>query len=234
MKKFTLFAAMFVALFGSTMASGQDVGFGIIDSASDSALVVGSTSAQPGGVWVEYEDDFGPIGVGYGSVSDAGEFIGIAELSSASLPSGSGLTASLYSVGNGEAMGSMILIPADPTDGSDFGPGWTPYDIHNPIYWNNCLNVANNIKATLGGGDVVWVVPEDPAPLLPPYMGVTTGWHFHYVVIKDGKVYDGFTDYEGLPLDDWLDRFGDDKDAVELIYPDDDDYPDGSGSSTSI
>jgi hypothetical protein len=57
---------------------------------------------------------------------------------------------------------------------------------------------------------------------LPPYRETTIqpAWNCHYVVVKNGKVYDSFGPADGLPIDDYKDLWGtqQDQDLVDFGF----------------
>jgi RHS repeat-associated protein len=53
------------------------------------------------------------------------------------------------------------------------------------------------------GGDIKVIQPPKGAKFLGKYRGQTPGWNDHWVVVKDGRVYDAFTGHAGLPIDEY-------------------------------
>jgi hypothetical protein len=104
----------------------------------------------------------------------------------------------------------IILVDTD-----DLGEDWDPYDVDpndpTPLP-SNCGEVAEQIQDILGGDAQIKTIvsplspPENPwqYPLSGTYRGhVTPPWFYHDVVVKDGRVYDGFTGRYGLPIDEY-------------------------------
>lgn len=84
---------------------------------------------------------------------------------------------------------------------------WTPRSITNPNNWNGCEQCARDIRAQLGGGDIVRIRPEGGAPSLGGYRGANPGWAYHEVVVKDGRVYDAFGPRGGVTIDEYKNLF---------------------------
>ena len=61
------------------------------------------------------------------------------------------------------------------------------------------------------GGDIYRVQAPPGTSNLGRYRGEWTQWGHHEVVVRDGRVYDGFTGRTGLPVDEykalWTDLF---------------------------
>ncbi|WP_051795109.1 polymorphic toxin-type HINT domain-containing protein [Kibdelosporangium aridum] len=83
-------------------------------------------------------------------------------------------------------------------------PNWKPADpgTMKTINRNGCEECAKEIQGLIGG-EIREIVAKPPYRLLDKYRGVNAGWHFHHVVVKDGRVYDKFTPREGLPIDEY-------------------------------
>ncbi|MEU7825493.1 polymorphic toxin-type HINT domain-containing protein [Catellatospora sp. NPDC049133] len=65
----------------------------------------------------------------------------------------------------------------------------------------NCYKCALKIQKKLGGGEIVYIKPKQGS-----FLGTSThnpdgDWTHHYVVVKDGRVYDGTTGKNGLTPD---------------------------------
>ncbi|HVX91228.1 MAG TPA: thrombospondin type 3 repeat-containing protein, partial [Candidatus Paceibacterota bacterium] len=87
-----------------------------------------------------------------------------------------------------------------------FGPPkitkkWPAYSVNDPVVEFGCERVAKQIR-NLIGGEIKTIVPKD-ARYLPEFQGESTGWYSHTLVVKDGRVYDAFTGYEGLPIEQY-------------------------------
>ncbi|MFI2612514.1 polymorphic toxin-type HINT domain-containing protein [Kitasatospora sp. NPDC018619] len=66
----------------------------------------------------------------------------------------------------------------------------------------DCLQCAEKIRDSLGGGDIHRFEPS-PYPNFGPYQGQPQSWTHHYVVIRDGRVYDAFTPRGGLTISEY-------------------------------
>lgn len=84
------------------------------------------------------------------------------------------------------------------------GPQWPPRDITDATNWTGCESVAKQIHGLIGG-TVRRIVPGPgyEGLMLGEYRGTNPGWSYHEVVFKDGRVYDAFTGYEGIPAEDY-------------------------------
>ena len=67
---------------------------------------------------------------------------------------------------------------------------------------DNCEAVARQIQR-LVGGEIKHIKPKGNLPWLGGLRGNSPRWQFHDVVVKNGRVYDAFTGYEGLPIDQY-------------------------------
>jgi RHS repeat-associated protein len=76
---------------------------------------------------------------------------------------------------------------------------------YNSIPWgkycrNGCEAVADAIKSEIGG-TIHRIVPGLPrGQQLGPRSGIKTEWHYHDVVVKDGRVYDAMTGPDGVSI----------------------------------
>jgi hypothetical protein len=111
-----------------------------------------------------------------------------------------------YYVGAGNA--SVLVhndsLSCDETDDS----GWPVPNM------DNCEECAKRIQGMIGG-DMQKMTDSLGAPRLGPSTNDPHGaFRFHFVVVKDGRAFDGFTGPGGLPMDEyraqWL--YGDDID----------------------
>jgi hypothetical protein len=60
----------------------------------------------------------------------------------------------------------------------------------------------------------------DPEAWLGPHRGHTPGefgWKYHKVVVREGRVYDAFTGFEGLPLEEYK-ALWQDRDAIAFDF----------------
>jgi hypothetical protein len=100
------------------------------------------------------------------------------------------------------AWSGMLVL----NDTDDLGEDWVPLDPEDADNWNGCEDVALDIRSTLGCYAEIYVVtPNPPNPQLGPYRDVGQGWDEHHVVVKNGRVYDGFGPADGLPIDEYKD-----------------------------
>lgn len=83
-----------------------------------------------------------------------------------------------------------------------FSKRWKARDIADPAYQTGCEDAARQIQQHVGG-EIKVILPKDGAPGLGGYRGHQPWWSSHEVVVNNGRVYDAFTGYEGLPIDDW-------------------------------
>ncbi|MFD0402308.1 polymorphic toxin-type HINT domain-containing protein [Kitasatospora sp. NPDC127121] len=96
----------------------------------------------------------------------------------------------------------------------DLGVNWKPQNVKNPSCWSGCEDVAKQIQKKLGGGQIyrlsnVMNPPgKDNLYGIGPYMETEQGWFTHDVVVRDGRVYDGFSGRTGVPMDEFNARWG--------------------------
>ena len=57
------------------------------------------------------------------------------------------------------------------------------------------------------GGQRVTITPRNTPVLGPSRQHRAGDWSFHEVVVKDGRVYDGFTGPGGMPIPDYKSQF---------------------------
>ena len=89
--------------------------------------------------------------------------------------------------------------------------GATPILVHNANYWptptsTNCQQCAAAIQKMIGG-ERVKIEPKDTPVLGPSTLYPQGNWGFHEVVVKDGRVYDGFTGRGGMSIPDFKGQF---------------------------
>jgi len=83
------------------------------------------------------------------------------------------------------------------------GPRWRARAITDPACRTGCERVASQIQKHIGG-EIKRIVPADPrASNLGSYRGSNPGWAHHDVVVKEGRVYDAFTDHRGASISDY-------------------------------
>ena len=80
---------------------------------------------------------------------------------------------------------------------------WRQYKVSECPF--GCENVADQIVEIIGAkfDDVVKIAPKKGLRTLGGFKKQATEWFNHIVVVKDGRVYDAFTGYKGLPIDDY-------------------------------
>lgn len=81
--------------------------------------------------------------------------------------------------------------------------GWS----HRAGLWK----VADYIQSVIGG-DITRITDGYGALRLGKYRGIDSGWNYHDVVVKDGRVFDATTGRRGEPIDQYRANFeyGDD------------------------
>ncbi|MGC7096155.1 DUF6531 domain-containing protein [Amycolatopsis lurida] len=71
----------------------------------------------------------------------------------------------------------------------------------------DCQQVAEQIRESLGAGEIHHITPQAPYPVLGPYQSRHAEWRDHYAVVHEGRVYDAFTPRNGVPIDEYKARF---------------------------
>ncbi|GAA4626133.1 hypothetical protein GCM10023196_033120 [Actinoallomurus vinaceus] len=84
----------------------------------------------------------------------------------------------------------------------DLGPKWKPRPASEICRSTGCEDVARQIQQQIGG-EVRRIESPVPGGNLGRYRGQWTEWRHHEVVVRDGRVYDGFTGRTGLPIDEY-------------------------------
>lgn len=98
------------------------------------------------------------------------------------------------------APGRLRTMRADPERGSIGGQWPTPTA-------SNCRQCADDIQRMIGGQQAV-IGPVGSGRVLGPSANNPAGdWFEHVAVVKDGRVYDGFTGRAGMPIDDFKAQF---------------------------
>lgn len=91
----------------------------------------------------------------------------------------------------------------------DLGPDWEPRPVEEICGSFGCEAVARDIQNRIGGD--IFRISAPPGITMGKYRGVDTLWAHHEVVVRDGRVYDAFTDRKGLPVEEykalWKDMF---------------------------
>ena len=89
---------------------------------------------------------------------------------------------------------------------------WTAASIHDPRFRDGCEGFAQRIHESIGGKIVrIEALPNrlgNPSPL-PQYRGGNNKWFYHEVVVKDGKVYDAFTNSSGETIEQFKKHWND-------------------------
>ncbi len=95
--------------------------------------------------------------------------------------------------------------------GPDLGESWKPKPASEVCGTGGCEKVADDIKSTIGG-DIMRITDKYGAPQLGKFRGTDSGWNYHDVVVKDGRVFDATTGRRGEPIDQYRTNFeyGDD------------------------
>ncbi|MEX2971891.1 hypothetical protein [Streptomyces sp. C184] len=91
------------------------------------------------------------------------------------------------------------------------GELWKPKPASQVSGKGGCEAVADHIQSVIGG-DVMRITDKYGAPQLGKSRGVDSGWHYHDVVVKDGRVFDATTGRRGEPIAEYRSNFeyGDD------------------------
>ncbi|MCO1597713.1 DNRLRE domain-containing protein [Micromonospora sp. RHAY321] len=102
----------------------------------------------------------------------------------------------------------------------DLGSSWKPQDPGDPKCFSGCEDVAKDIQKKLGGGQIYRLSNAENPPGgsgnqygLGGYMQKENGryhqqgWYTHDVVVRDGRVYDGFTDRAGVSMEEFESRW---------------------------
>jgi hypothetical protein len=117
----------------------------------------------------------------------------------------------IYDVNSLEILRSGLVVVVVDTD--DLGDDWTELDIKDEDNWEGCKDVAENIKEKLGGSAEIKIIKPKNTEYLGKYREIEPSWIKHWVVVKDGKVYDGFGPRKGLTIDEYTDLWdGEDTD----------------------
>jgi len=88
------------------------------------------------------------------------------------------------------------------TDPGDLGSDWIPRSVSEISRSTKCEQVARQIQEQIGG-EVHRIESPPFVKNLGIYRDQPTEWSFHDVVIRNGRVYDGFTERTGLPTDEY-------------------------------
>lgn len=102
-----------------------------------------------------------------------------------------------------------VLVHNTQGCGPDLGDNWTPRAKSEINGVADCDQCALDIQKALGGGDVYQIAGRFPGARPYVYRGVSTSWPQHFVVIKDGKVFDAWTGRSGEPIEDYMKNFAD-------------------------
>jgi hypothetical protein len=82
------------------------------------------------------------------------------------------------------------------------GPKWAAREITDEVCRSGCSGVAKQIQKQIGG-DIATITPKGGANVLGGFRGKNWGWDYHQVVVKEGRVFDLTTGYQGLPIPDY-------------------------------
>ncbi|MFV2104850.1 polymorphic toxin-type HINT domain-containing protein, partial [Micromonospora sp. LOL_024] len=93
----------------------------------------------------------------------------------------------------------------------DLGVAWKAKPAAEVCGTGGCERVADHIQSVIGG-DVMRITDRYGAPFLGKYRGVDSGWGYHDVVVKDGRVFDATTGRHGELMADYraVWEYGDD------------------------
>jgi hypothetical protein len=105
---------------------------------------------------------------------------------------------------------TSLLVHNTPPECGDLGDSWEPRDPSEiPGDRGGCEACALEIIDRLGGGEVLRIAPPPYARQLWKYRDQEVQWNVHYAVIKDGRVYDAWTDRTGEPLETYMSQWED-------------------------
>ncbi|GAA4119422.1 hypothetical protein GCM10022284_75170 [Streptomyces hundungensis] len=117
--------------------------------------------------------------------------------------------------------GTTPVLVHNSNCGPDLGGNWTPRPKSAITGVADCDQCALDIQKALGGGDIYQVAGRFPGARPYMYRGVETIWPQHFVVIKDGKVFDAWTGRGGEAVEDYMKNFADPRipgdDANEIL-----------------
>ncbi|MFJ4969323.1 polymorphic toxin-type HINT domain-containing protein [Streptomyces sp. NPDC088755] len=104
-----------------------------------------------------------------------------------------------------------VLVHNSGPCGPDLGESWKPKPASQVCGTGGCEKVADHIQSVIGG-DIMRITDRYGAPQLGKYRGIDSGWNYHDVVVKDGRVFDATTGRRGEPIDQYRANFeyGDD------------------------
>ncbi|KAB2587498.1 hypothetical protein F5983_37650 [Streptomyces arboris] len=107
--------------------------------------------------------------------------------------------------------GSTPVLVHNSGCGPDLGESWKPKPASQVCGTGGCEKVADHIQSVIGG-DIMRITDRYGAPQLGKYRGIDSGWNYHDVVVKDGRVFDATTGRRGEPIDQYRANFeyGDD------------------------
>ncbi|GAA3688229.1 hypothetical protein GCM10022267_88720 [Lentzea roselyniae] len=104
-------------------------------------------------------------------------------------------------------LGSQNVLVHNTGPCADLGPAWKAAPASSIPCSTGCEKVAAGIQAKIGGE--VKTIQVDPGRRfqLGPYRGQDSGWFSHTVVVREGRVYDGFSPRTGVPVDEYKKLF---------------------------
>lgn len=72
---------------------------------------------------------------------------------------------------------------------------------------NGCEDITRMIHSAIGGTIYRIKTKAGYGAFLPERDGIVTGWSYHDVVVKNGRVYDAMTGANGLAIDEFKRRW---------------------------
>lgn len=196
--------ALFMTLFASPRCFSQEI-FGVANSDSSFQLS-GWLNYQPSTttiVGIELTCPDGTTVSQLACVDPDGSFVGTGSSFPPAMQS-TFVQLEMYEPTSNDTIALGIIVIVVDTD--DLGDDWTPLDINEEDNWTGCEGVATDIKTELGGTAEIFVIkPKTDGLKLGEYREVGTGWYEQHVVVKNGKVYDGFGPRTGVPIDEYKD-----------------------------
>ena len=195
-----IFSSSLVAaqdFFGTASYSQQDTGDQILEgqltlNGGDDDIVLLQFTNLSGEI---YED--------LAILQSDGQFFALMSTTDAPLMDWTALAIVSQSSGNVLGIGVVIV------DTNDLGDDWTELDINDEDNWTGCEGVADDIERRLGGTFTRPTIKPKPGkgPKLGEYRDVGTGWEYHIVIVKNGRVYDGFGPRGGLTIDEYKNKW---------------------------
>ncbi|MFM8324689.1 MAG: hypothetical protein ACKN9U_07505 [Pirellulaceae bacterium] len=192
-----------MSMFVPSMCAAQSAqSYGLVTYADGSTYVdasIPALGANSRSLFVLYENLFGETQFDIGTFDSKGNLMGTFEVDADF--SITPFVDAIIVEGDGTVAWAGMLVL---NDTNTLGDDWEPVDPEDEENWTGCEDVALDIRSTLGCYAEIYIItPNPPAPLLGGYRDVEPGWAEHHVVVKDGRVYDGFGPADGVPIDEY-------------------------------